>query len=283
MKTMIRNQIVQVATQLGMDADARRALARIEELAEDGEIGVVGRFMPDDGVSAHLAALGVAEQVDEADFFRYSRIVIPYSGISPKRQKQWAKDNVPLLDLTSPQVRRAQVSLGFLKLETSTLFVIGRHSDPESKVIRESQPNARVLEDTTDIARLYFAPRSAAVCQTTLAPRRISWLSEQLRHRWRDADFTFLNTVSPSMKAREQALERQLQRADHVVIVGRQGEASSDALADSALRQSRPATIVSSPYELPDPSDCRRIVLTAGAFALDDTVRAVARAMAGKA
>lgn len=279
---MIRNQNLQVAPQLGMDADARRALARIEELAEEGEIGVVGRFMPDDGVSVHLASLGVVELVDETEFFRFSRIVIPYCGISPKKQKQWAAANVPLIDLTSPQVRRAQVSLGILKMETSTLFVIGRHSDPESKAICESQPNARVLEDTTDIARLYFAPRSAAVCQTTLAPRRIAWLSEQLRHRWRDADFTFLNTVSQSMKAREQALERQLANADHVIIVGRRGEASSDALADSALRQSRPATIVGSPHELPDLSDCKRVLLTAGGFALDDTVRSVARAIAGK-
>ncbi|WP_200272471.1 hypothetical protein [Luteolibacter pohnpeiensis] len=279
---MIRNQNLQVATQLGMDADARRALARIEELAEEGEIGVVGRFMPDDGVSAHLASLGVVELVDETEFFRFSRIVIPYCGISPKKQKQWTAANVPLIDLTSPQVRRAQVSLGILKMETSTLFVIGRHSDPESKAICESQPNARVLEDTTDIARLYFAPRSAAVCQTTLAPRRIAWLSEQLRHRWRDADFTFLNTVSQSMKAREQALERQLANADHVIIIGRRGEASSDALADSALRQSRPATIVGAPHELPDLSDCKRVLLTAGGFALDDTVRSVARAIAGK-
>lgn len=60
---------LRIATALGMDADARVALDRIVHLAKSRKIGVAGRFMPDAGVSAHLASLGIVENVDEADFW----------------------------------------------------------------------------------------------------------------------------------------------------------------------------------------------------------------------
>src|SRR6478609_8208484 len=62
---------VRIATALGMDHDARAALERIAVLAKSRKIAVAGRFMPDVGVSAHLASLGIAENVEAADFFRF--------------------------------------------------------------------------------------------------------------------------------------------------------------------------------------------------------------------
>ena len=49
-----------VASYLGMDSDARAAVTRLLALAENRKICVAGRFMPDDGVSAQLAAHGIA-------------------------------------------------------------------------------------------------------------------------------------------------------------------------------------------------------------------------------
>ncbi len=270
-----------LAPVFGMDPDTRNALNQLETLAKAGKTGVAGRFMPDAGVSARLASLGVAEYVDEADFFSYRRIVIPFGGISPMKRKEWEKQGVPLADLTSPQVRRAQVALGLLRMDGAQPLVIGRHSDPESKGLAAGHPGTRILEDTTDTARLLFAPVFGAVCQTTLSPRRISWLVQQLRLRYNDARVTFLDTSSPAMAAREQALEKLVIESDRVVIVGQPGEASSEALAETAMRKSKPAVIVSSLNDLDfrDFSPGDRIALTAGAFARDATIRQVADAL----
>lgn len=273
---------VKIAAELGMDAEAREALTRICELAKSWKTGVVGRFMRDAGVSAKLASIGIAENVDEADFFKYQKIVIPYSGITARQRRDWEEVGHPLEDLTSPRVRRAQVALGLLKMEGAQPLVIGRHDDPESHSISGGYCGTCILQDTTDTARLRFAPAFGVVCQTTLSPRRVSWLVQQLRLRWRDARVTFLDTVSPAMAAREEALERLLVACDRVVIVGEAGESSCDALAETALRRGKTATIVASAEMLTADFKNEKVALTAGAFATDEAVHAVAAALAGK-
>jgi 4-hydroxy-3-methylbut-2-enyl diphosphate reductase IspH len=275
-----KKPILRMAGFLGMDTDARSALQRLFALAENRRTGVAGVFMPDDGVSRLLAERGIAEQVEEADFFKFRRIVIPYGGISARTRKDWEEAGCAFEDLTSPQVRRAQVALGLLRMEGAQALVIGRHDDPESQALASTGTQTRIIEDTTDTARLVFSPAFGVVAQTTLSPRKVEWLVQQLRFRYRDARVTFLNTVSQSMGTREEALEKHLVTCDRVVIVGRPGEASCEALAETALRRGKPALIVAGPddLKLADPAG-NRVVLTAGAFALDETIRAVAEAI----
>ncbi len=277
-----RTRELRISAVLGMDEGTRAALERIELLAKSRKIAVAGRFMPDSGVSQRLAALGIAEDVEEADFFKFRSIVIPYGGISARQRRVWQVANYPLEDLASPFVRRAQTALGLLKLEGAQPLVIGRHEDAESLAIADGTGGARILENTTDTARLLYAPAFGVVSQTTLSPRRVSWLVQQLRHRWNDARVMFLDTVSPAMAAREEALERLLVACDRVVIVGEAGESSCEALAETALRRGRSAAVVATPGELDalDFATHEKVALSAGAFATDEAIRAVAEALA---
>lgn len=281
MKTMTQGW-VKLAPVFGMDVEARSALWRLEELAKEGPMGVAGRFMPDAGVSGRLAGMGVTEEVEEVDFFRYRRIVIPFGGIAPQRRRRWENAGAVLVDLTSPQVRRAQVALGLLRTEGAQPLVIGRHGDPESEGLVEGNPGALILQDTTDTARLRFSPKFAGVCQTTLSPRKVSWLVQQLRHRWKDAEVTFLETLSPAMASRDRALENLMERADRVVIVGSPGEASCEALAETALRKGKACEVVEDACGAEALEKGGRIALTAGAFTLDSTIRGVADVLMGK-
>lgn len=274
---------LRVAKSLGMDADARSALTRVIALAKTQKICVAGRFMPDVGVSARLAALGIAENVEEADFFRFRRVVIPFGGVSPRARREWEETGHRLEDLTSPQVRRTQVALGLLRMEGAQAVVIGRHEDAETLALAGGNLGTKIIEDTTDTARLVFSPAFGVVCQTNLSPRRVSWLVQQLRHRYRDARVTFLDTISPAMAAREEALERLLVDCDQAVIVGEVGESSCEALAETALRRGKQALIVAGPDKLDlaaFPAN-RKIAFTAGAFATDEEIRAVAEVLAG--
>jgi len=274
---------VRIAAVLGMDSDARAALERLIHLSKSCKVGVAGRFMPDANVSAQLAALGIAEEVEDVDFFRFRAVVIPYGGISPRQRREWEESGYPLEDLTSPHVRRAQVALGLLRMEGAQALVIGRHEDPESLAISGGNSGARILQDTTDTARLLYSPAFGVVCQTTLSPRRVAWLVQQLRHRWRDSRVTFLNTVSPSMAAREEALESLLTTCERVVIVGERGESSCEALMETALRRGKTAVVVAHPDELKreDFSVSEKVALTAGAFADATAIRAVAEVLVG--
>ncbi|WAC20168.1 hypothetical protein OVA24_02090 [Luteolibacter sp. SL250] len=275
--------LVRLAPVFGMDVEARSALWQLEELAKTERLGVAGRFMPDPGISRRLENAGITEDVEEADFFHFRKIVVPFCGMSPLRRREWEKAGVRLVDLTSPQVKRAQVALGLLRMDGAQPLVIGRHADPESKGLAAGHPGTRILEDTTDTARLVFSPSFGVVCQTTLSPRKVSWLVQQLRHRYNDAKVTFLDTLSPAMAARERALEKLMAQSDRVVIVGQHGEASCEALAETVSRKGRTAEVVASAAEaaLLRVDGGERVALTAGAFALDETIRAVADTLAG--
>jgi 4-hydroxy-3-methylbut-2-enyl diphosphate reductase IspH len=283
MKTMTdrSSHLLRFATAFGMDPETRAALAQLETLAGKGRrIAVAGNFMPDAEIGLRLAAQGICQNVGEADFGHYTHVVIPFSGISPAKRKQWQSAGVPLTDLTSPQVRRAHVALGLLRMDGAQPLVIGRHSDPESKALAAGNPGTRVLEDTTDTAQLVFSPAFGVVCQTTLSPRRVSWLVQQLRLRYNDARVTFLDTAAPAMTARDQALEKLMADRDRVIIVGQPGEATCEALAETALRKGKPSVIVGSAAELDFFEIGRdRVGLTAGGFALDATIREVADAL----
>jgi len=269
---------VKLAATHGPDEDARLALAGLEKLAAERRVGVaLGKFMPDAGVSARLSAIGVAEEVEPDDFFRYDRIVVPHTGAAPQMKKRWEESGARLVDLSSPQVRRAQVALGLLRMEGARPLVIGRHDDPESRALAAGHQGARIIEDTTDTARLAYAPAFGVVCQTTLSPMRAAWLVQQLRQRYRDSRVTFLDTISPAMAAREQALERLLPWCDSVVVAGEPGEASCQALAEAALRGGKPALVTATPgdLDLSGLGGARRIALTAGAYAFEPLVREI--------
>jgi 4-hydroxy-3-methylbut-2-enyl diphosphate reductase IspH len=292
MKTMMKRKSeapaggrreLRVARSCGMDAEVRSALGKLEELAgAGGRVAVAGEFMPDGGVSARLAQLGVDEGVGEGDFFGYRQIVIPFAGVGPKQRKRWEEGGCAVTDLSSQLVRRAQVALGLLRMEGAQPLVIGRHDDPETRALAATVAGTRVIEDTTDTARLAFAPAFGVVCQTTLSPRRTAWLFDQLRMRYRDARVTFLSTTAPAMRAREEALEAALAGPEAtVVVVGRPGEASVEALAETAWRKGCAAMIAPDAESLDHRSlaGVRRLVLTAGAFATDAAVCAVYRAL----
>ncbi|MCP5545236.1 MAG: hypothetical protein H7A49_15175 [Akkermansiaceae bacterium] len=276
-----RSLVLEVARVLGMDDGTRRALEDLVRGAATRKTAVAGRFVADEGVSRMLAGHGICEDVPEVDFHRFERVVIPRCGVALQDKRRWERDGVPLEDLTSAEVRRAQVSLALLRVEGAKALVIGRHDDAESRALAGSVPGARILEETTDTARLEFAPAFGAVCQTTLSPRRVHWISQQLHMRWRDARVTFLDTTSPAMKAREEALEQILPRCEHVIIVGQAGEATAEALLETALRRGLPAHRVEGPEELDgiDLGGATRIAFSAGGFASDGAVRAVAAAL----
>ncbi|MGC4013090.1 MAG: hypothetical protein QM755_01030 [Luteolibacter sp.] len=264
---------IRMAAVLGMDAETRVAFESLERLATQGAVAIPGTFMPDAGVSARLHRWGVIEHATEEDFRRVKTVALPFGGIAARDRRRWKEEGWRIVDTRSAHVRRAQVTLGLLKLEGAQTLVIGRHDDPETLALTADYPGTIILEDTTDIARLHYAPAFGAVCQTTLSPRRVAWLSQQLKMRYRDARFSFLETLSPGMAARERALETLCDWCDGVLVAGDPGEASVEALLETARRCGKPAAGEDDTHAL---AGCRRIALTAGAFVLPERLGEVA-------
>lgn len=287
MKAVMSKEIVgarpsvewKIASVLGMDSETRQALEQIERESASGLVAVPGIFMPDAGVRARLRRLGVIEEAREEDFSRVKSVVLPFGGVSMRDKRRWQEHGWKVVDARSQQVRRAQVALGLLRMEGAQTLIIGRHDDPETQALASDYPGTIVLEDTTDIARMRYAPAFGAVCQTTLSPRRVAWLSQQLRLRYRDARLSFLDTVSPAMALRERALESLCSWCDGVVVAGDRGEASVEALLETAKRFGKPAALL---HDLRELEGCRKLALTAGGFVMKETLDDLSRKIAGE-
>lgn len=268
-----------MAAVLGMDGETREALERVERLAAEGPVAIPGVFMRDQALRAQLRALGVIEEADEADFHRARAVALPFAGVAARDKRRWQEGGWKVVDTRSPHVRRAQVALGLLRLEGAQTLVIGRHDDPETHALAADFPGTLILEDTTDIARLRYSPAFGAVCQTTLSPRKVAWLSQQLKLRYRDARMSFLDTVSPGMAVRERALESLCEWCDGVAVVGDAGEASVEALLEAARRRGKPAMVISDENDLDFSGleECRKIAMSAGVFVCRERVECLAR------
>ncbi|MFD0893229.1 hypothetical protein KBB96_17550 [Luteolibacter ambystomatis] len=264
---------IRMAAVLGMDTETRIALESLERLAAQGAVAIPGIFMPDAGVAAKLRQWGVIEDATEQDFRRVKTVALPYGGVSGRDRRRWKEEGWRIVDTRSTHVRRAQVTLGLLKLEGAQTLVIGRHDDPETMALAADYPGTIILEDTTDIARLHYAPAFGAVCQTTLSPRRVAWLSQQLRMRYRDARLSFLDTLSPGMATRERSLESLCDWCDGVLVAGDPGESSVEALLETVRRCGKTAADEGDMHAL---HGCRRIAVAAGAFVLPERVAELA-------
>src|SRR5687768_9016125 len=69
-----RGVAMRIAASLGMDDEARAMLDRLRHLGNTRKTAIAGQFMPDGGISARLASLGITEHVEEADFFKYRAV-----------------------------------------------------------------------------------------------------------------------------------------------------------------------------------------------------------------
>jgi len=256
-----------MAPVLGMDLETRMALESVERLAVQGPVAIPGIFMPDAGVRDRLRRLGVIEEAEEEDFPRVKTVALPYGGCAARDKKRWQEAGWRIVDTRSSHVRRAQVALGLLRLEGAQTLVIGRHDDPESRSLAADYPGTIILEDTIDTARLHYAPAFGAVCQTTLSPRRVAWISQQLRLRYRDARVSFLDTVAPGLAARERSLESLCNWCDGIVVAGDAGESSVEALLEAARRCGKPAALLAEDgFDETALEGCRRLAVTAGGF-----------------
>lgn len=275
---------LRVASFMGMDRDARRSLERLSAAAVGQRVGVAGRFMPDAGVSRYLAERGIVEQVEAADGFKYGQVFAPYHGVGSRERQEWQEAGVDLLeDALSPRVQEAQKALENMGRRGQLGLVIGCHDESESVALCGAGLSTRIIENTTDTARLRYAPAFGVVCHTQISQRRVKWLLEQLRLRYRDARITYANTLSAGMIMRLQAMEKLVPGADHVVIVGEPGEVSCESLKEEAWRHGKSATIVRGPEDCRSAEiAARQVVLTAGAYATDAIVCAVARTLVGK-
>jgi 4-hydroxy-3-methylbut-2-enyl diphosphate reductase len=263
---------------LGHGDETRGALARLEARLKRGAVTVLGPLAPDAALCEGFRRRGALD--GSPDEFRAPTrtVVVPLSGLPKACLRRWKESGHELLDLTLPAIRRAQTALHLLAQEHARPLVCGCRDDAESAALAGEVAGTVVVEDADEAALLPFAPKFGMVCQTGISRRRAGVVAESLRQRHPDSRIVFLDTTSPAMLERERSVEALSRWAEVILIAGEAGEASVRALVDASRRLGLPAFPVAdaAAFDRGVLAGAARIGLTAGEFAPDEVVEAIA-------
>ncbi|MDB6078484.1 MAG: putative hydroxymethylbutenyl pyrophosphate reductase, partial [Akkermansiaceae bacterium] len=259
---------IRVAPNIGHGPGLRAALAQLELRLQRGALTIAGPLGPNEALCEHYRKLGLRE-ADPWTFRAATRIVVvPPRGLAKSVKQGWKDAGHELLDLTLPEVRRAQTSLQLLAAEGCRPVVAGLADDPEALAIAGDLKGFAIAGDADEAARLAFSPKFGVVAQPGFSPRRARMIAEALKQRHRDARVTFLDTTAPGMAERERCVEGLSRWADFVMVIGEGSDASARALIESAQRLGLPSALIHEPDQLEASgvSGCRRVLVTAGEY-----------------
>lgn len=172
----------------------------------------------------------------EQDLRGDSTIVIPPHGAPALLKKQWKSEGRNVIDLSTPETRRAQTALGLMKLEGAQLVIIGRKDDPEVISWIHDHRSTRVVEHAEDAVRIPFAPAYGIVCQTSFCPNLARHFTSVIANRHRDSRVTFLDTSSPEENRRRQALAQASRIPGPLLLLGHSHATEMMAHAAAELR-----------------------------------------------
>ena len=182
-----------------------------------------------------------------------------------------------MLDTTCPLVKKAHQALATLVSEGYHPVVIGQSQHVEVRGLVGDFPEAVVVLDETEIARIPPHPRLGIVSQTTQPLEHALRLVDAIQRHHSRSTVRFVDTICHPTKQRQSAMEDLIRDCDHIVVIGGRNSNNTRALAQKAIGHGLPTLQIERPEEL-DPGwfvTARNVGVTAGTSTLDETVLAV--------
>lgn len=270
-------QIV-LAEAFGMCFGVRDALATMNEIDDPAQVAVHGELVHNEQVLHQLEIKGfrqVSEQ-DRQTLPSTDRVLITAHGISDRERARLQLAGKTLIDTTCPLVSRAHDAALKLRDAGCHVIVIGRRGHVEVQGLIEDLTHYDIVQDLADV-RNWSAPQLGVICQTTTPATQAAELREAITRANPHATIRFVDTICHPTKDRQRALERLLDLADVMVVVGGRHSNNTRQLCEASRIRSIPAYQVQTETDL-DPgwfTPAMTVGLTAGTSTLDETVEAV--------
>lgn len=256
----------------------RDAIAQAEQLASAGPLTILGELVHNPLVRERLRALGAEEgSLEKKESATSAKVMITAHGASLVRRKEWAARGYEVADGTCPLVHHLHTQLGKLVEAGYAPVIIGQHGHVEVRGLTGDFPQAIVIGSEADIAKLANAPRFGVVAQTTQPIDRVRKLVRQIERARPQAEVQFVDTVCKPTKDRQLALQRLIEAAELIVVVGGHGSNNTRQLVETCRAAGRRALHIERPEELgaEDFVGIEIIGLTAGTSTLQETVDSV--------
>ena len=268
-----------LAQHFGLCFGVRDAVAQAEELARLGPLTILGELVHNPVVQERLRAQGIAAGSLDVLATNSSQVMITAHGASDERRRAWQTAGFALADGTCPLVRNAHQQLQRLVASGYFPVVIGQRGHVEVRGLTEDFPDAVIILQDEDLAKLPQRKRYGVISQTTQPVDRVHRLVGEMRRLHPAAEIRFVDTVCQPTKNRQNALRELIEQAELIVVVGgkhsnntRQLVASCEAFGRRTIHIERADELVGSDFD-----DVQTVGVTAGTSTLRETVDAVVR------
>ena len=267
-----------LAEHYGLCFGVRDAIAQAEELANHSPLTILGELVHNPVVRERLMRRGVREgALHDADSAQTHHVMITAHGASDKARSEWREAGFGVADGTCPLVRRAHETLRSLVGLGYTPVVIGKPGHVEVQGLTGDFPEACVVENAEDLARLPYAGKLGVISQTTQPLEKVLVLVEAIRAARPTSEVKFCDTVCQPTKNRQAALRKLIAECDTLIVVGGRNSNNTLQLVAAGTVAGRTVFHVERAEELRAEwfHEARVVGITAGTSTLKETVATV--------
>lgn len=260
---------------LGMCFGVRDALAFTESVAEPERVAIHGELVHNEIVLERLRRRGFDQQPEDRRIHlpTADTVLITAHGISQRERGRLISAGKTLLDSTCPLVTRAHDAAQRLQAEGFHVLVVGKPGHVEVQGIIEDLDSYTLISTPNDVVR-YPHAQLGIMCQTTTPVAHAEAVIDEVKRLNPHAEIRTIDTICHPTKDHQIALERLLDEADIVVVVGGRNSNNTKQLVRRCQERGIVAYHVQSAADLRPEwfagHDC--VGLTAGTSTLAETI-----------
>ena len=266
-----------LADHSGMCFGVRDAIKQAEQLATEEPLTILGELVHNPILRERLRAQGVNEASLDGQTSPSQRVMITAHGASDRKRAEWLAAGFNVADGTCPLVQHAHEQLTRLVAAGFFPIVIGKAGHVEVEGLIGDFPDAAVVSAREDVVRLPRRRRYGVISQTTQPIDFVRDIVDLIRRTHRDAEVRFADTVCKPTKDRQFALQKLIDAAGAIVVVGGQTSNNTRQLVETCRAAGKVTFHIERPDELRVEwfAAVQVVGLTAGTSTLSETVRAV--------
>jgi (E)-4-hydroxy-3-methyl-but-2-enyl pyrophosphate reductase len=258
-------QEVRIARRTGFCYGVREAIDRAKESAAAGkETYTLGQVVHNEGVIQQLQQAGVRSVDALDDVAGGTAVVIRAHGVTPEVFDRAEARGLEVIDGTCTWVIQEQRQLQELVDEGYTIVLLGTPRHPEVVGLLGFAPDAIVVDEEEDWARIPQRKRMALLTQSTQPPWKFEKLAAFMVTRAHE--LKIVNTVCPVTIRRQEDTLDTAREVDLMVVVGGRHSANTKELTRLCSIAGTTALQIENARDLVDPGPFRnaRIVGVTG-------------------
>ncbi len=243
---------VVITRRTGFCYGVREAIDYAKTAAAEGKkTHTLGQVVHNEGVIEQLEAQGIRTVATLDEVREGAAVVIRAHGVTPEVMDRAKARGLEVIDGTCTWVIQEQRALTQLVADGYTIVLLGTPKHPEVVGLLGFAPNAIVVDEEEDWARIPRTKRMALLSQSTQPPWKFEKLAAFLVSRCHE--LKIVNTICPVTIRRQQDTMEAAAAVEFMVVVGGRSSANTRELTRLCQIVGTPVLQVESAADLQDP------------------------------